>query len=75
VHWSLFGMDNSQQNQPDAQQLQNTLHDEMREYDDLVAYECPYCGDMMISTIDVKFTGDLTELEDWDVGTSVTTEN
>lgn len=44
----------------------NTIKDEMKELDDLISSECPFCGEIMISSIDTPFVDeDDGEYESW----------
>jgi len=44
----------------------NTIKDEMKELDDLISAECPFCGEIMISSIDTPFVDeDDGEYESW----------
>lgn len=71
--WSLFGLDTEKHSQPDADKLQSTMMDEMREFDDLIASECPYCGDMMISTVDMPFKDEGEDMREWDLDVAMDT--
>lgn len=49
--------------------VQQTVQEDLKELDELISSECPYCGNIMISSIDEPFVEDKNEMESWLVGT------
>jgi hypothetical protein len=41
--------------------------EESKELDDLIANECPYCGEIMISSIDALFVDNQHEMDSWEI--------